>query len=503
MQDFFVVVDEAHNLPDFARGLASADLSRPQLSRARDEALRHGNPDVGGARLLAFLAALDGIVVRAASELLVPGEEDALIPPDWLETELMGAFAKTSVALRKIVGSLEEYAEGVRDAKRREGKVPRSYVGGVARFLRIHLEGEEAYARLVCAEPAAATESAGDTHRAGRPGSFAGGTRNQRLLATPQPSREDGRAASPELSPEFPAPDAAFPAGERTGPEGAGASARARLECFALDPSSVTEILLNAAGSLHMSGTLRPLEAYRETVGVPSNTPCYLVPSALPPENRLLLIHPEVTTRYEEVRRFPDMWRKIGAELASIRASTPRNVMVFVPSHDVAGRLRSFLPTAIVEEPGASQGDLMEAVRRFKGARGATFIAVIGGRVAEGLDFPDDELEVAAIVGLPFPKPTARQRALERYYDARTHGRGFEIASRAPMLRRVLQAAGRVVRSPTDRGVVVVLDKRASLFADEFGEVRIERKPGEAIIAFFRGEASAVPPFARVEREDS
>jgi DNA excision repair protein ERCC-2 len=159
--------------------------------------------------------------------------------------------------------------------------------------------------------------------------------------------------------------------------------------------------------------------------------------------------------------------------------------MVFAPSYEALARLKPYVPGAILEEPGLSQDELMARVARFKAARSATFACVLGGRVAEGLDFPDEELQVAVVVGLPYPKPTARQRALERYYD-HVAGRGFEIASKAPMLRRTLQAAGRVVRTPTDRGVVAILDKRAVLLADELGGVRVERDCAAAVAEFFR-----------------
>lgn len=418
LEDFLVVVDEAHNLPDYARDLASADLTRTTLARARDEALRHGNVELGATRLIPFLNSLDGIVTRFGEELIRPGEEDALLPPDWLETELLSLFATSTVGLRKHVGTLVEYAEAVREERRREGRVPRSYVGAVARFLTLHLEADERFARLVA----------------------------------------------------------------RDSEEGA-----ARLECYALDPSEVTRVVLSCSASVHMSGTLRPLDAYRDTVGLPENTPLRLVPSPFPPENRLVLVDPEVTTRWEELKRAPDMWQRFGERLLAIRAATDRNVMVFAPSYEVLRRLAPWLPGATFEEPGLPQEELMRRVGAFKSARGATFACVLGGRVAEGLDFPADELEVAVVVGLPYPKPTARQRALERYYDRLLWGRGFEVASKAPMMRRTLQAAGRVVRTPTDRGVVVLLDKRAVLLSDEIDGIRVERDCAGAVGAFFAG----------------
>jgi len=94
---------------------------------------------------------------------------------------------------------------------------------------------------------------------------------------------------------------------------------------------------------------------------------------------------------------------------------------------------------------------------------GAALFSVIGGRISEGMDFPAEQLEIAVIVGVPYPKPTARQRGLQRYYDLK-FGKGWEYTVDAPTARKLLQSIGRLIRDETDRGVAVILDKRASRF---------------------------------------
>ena len=73
----------------------------------------------------------------------------------------------------------------------------------------------------------------------------------------------------------------------------------------------------------------------------------------------------------------------------------------------------------MLEERGMAQADLMEVVTRFKGEAevGAVLFSVVGGRISEGIDFPDKELQLAVIIGVPYPKPTAKQRALMHYYE--------------------------------------------------------------------------------------
>jgi DNA excision repair protein ERCC-2 len=87
----------------------------------------------------------------------------------------------------------------------------------------------------------------------------------------------------------------------------------------------------------------------------------------------------------------------------------------------------------------------------------------MGGRISEGLDFPAEELEIAVIVGIPYPKPTARPRGLQRYYDVKFR-KGWEYTVEAPTARKLLQSIGRLIRDETDRGVAIILDRRAPRF---------------------------------------
>src|SRR5208282_639424 len=89
---------------------------------------------------------------------------------------------------------------------------------------------------------------------------------------------------------------------------------------------------------------------------------------------------------------------------------------------------------------------------------------VAGGRLAEGIDYPDEELEAVVMVGIPYPKPTAKRTALRQFLDATT-GRGWEYTVEAPAARAIVQACGRMIRSENDRGLAIILDKRAPTFA--------------------------------------
>jgi DNA excision repair protein ERCC-2 len=81
------------------------------------------------------------------------------------------------------------------------------------------------------------------------------------------------------------------------------------------------------------------------------------------------------------------------------------------------------------------------------------------------MDYPAEELEILIIVGIPYPRPSAKQRALEIFYD-RKYNMGWEYAVKAPTTRRLLQTLGRLIRDKDDRGVGIILDKRASQFKE-------------------------------------
>jgi DNA excision repair protein ERCC-2 len=141
------------------------------------------------------------------------------------------------------------------------------------------------------------------------------------------------------------------------------------------------------------------------------------------------------------------------------------------------------------------QSDLMDTVRGFKNASGkAVLHAIAGGRVSEGLDFPGAEMEIAIVAGIPYPKPTAKQRALQHFCEIR-FGDGWRHSVHAPTSRKLQQAIGRLIRSETDRGVAIVLDRRIVHFKDSVDAVRTVDPVGD-IREFF--SAQCTPPSARV-----
>jgi len=233
-----------------------------------------------------------------------------------------------------------------------------------------------------------------------------------------------------------------------------------------LDPSNVTSVLNSCHSSIHQSATLEPLDEYRDSIGLPYDAEKEIFPSPFPEENRALFYLDGITTRYEDMQREDGMKDKLREELNTILSMVDRNTVVFFPSYrlmeDITKTIELEGKNFFIEKQGMKQSELMGMVNEFKNKGGILF-SVIGGRISEGMDFPGKQLEVAAVVGIPYPKPTARQKGLKHYYDMKFN-KGWEYTVKAPAVRKILQATGRLVRSENDFGVSVILDERTIHF---------------------------------------
>jgi DNA excision repair protein ERCC-2 len=244
-----------------------------------------------------------------------------------------------------------------------------------------------------------------------------------------------------------------------------------------------------------MSGTLQPLDEYHDSLGLPENSLRKAFPNIFPAENRLVVFDPGVTMKYEERLMDEGLLSGILDKASRICRATSRNTAVFFPSYDImeAAQAGGFGESTgrkmFIEERGLAQSDLMDTIDSFKtegrrGDDGAVLLSVIGGRVSEGIDFPDKELEVVVIVGIPYPRPTAKQRALQYYYDIK-FGKGWDYTVKAPTARKLLQSIGRLIRSENDRGVAVILDRRAVQFKEYLPALRETEDPVKEVVDFW------------------
>jgi len=242
----------------------------------------------------------------------------------------------------------------------------------------------------------------------------------------------------------------------------------AKLEVVALDPAEVTEPVFSSVYcSVNMSGTLQPLESYVKVTHMPSSTVCEAVPSPFPKEHILSLACCGVTTAMEH--RTPAMYRKIVRRIVEVVDNTPANVGVFTASYEVLERLLeagledSLEKPLLSEHRGMKSRENERVIHKFKSYAkrgGAVLLGVQGGRSSEGADYPGDEMNAVAVVGVPYAEPTPKVNAQIRYFDQRFLGHGREYGYVVPALKKAAQAAGRPIRTLEDRGAIVFLDHR-------------------------------------------
>ncbi len=232
-----------------------------------------------------------------------------------------------------------------------------------------------------------------------------------------------------------------------------------RLVC--LDASRFTgEVFERASGAVAMSATLSPFHYYTDMLGLSPLGPATLaLPSPFPPENRLVLAIPEVDTTYRRRRQSI----QAAADWVDRLAAPDRNVLVLLPSYAYLRMLEDHLAPRrhrlLVQAPGAGERERREILEALREAGGHLLLAVMGGLYAEGVDYPGEMLSQVMVVSPGLPQVSTERRLLQEFLAER-YGHGFEYAYLVPGMTRVIQAAGRLIRSEEDRGVIVLIGRR-------------------------------------------
>jgi len=247
-----------------------------------------------------------------------------------------------------------------------------------------------------------------------------------------------------------------------------------RLTYRLLDPSVITRDRFDSVhAAILMSGTLWPVRMYADLLGLDGARVRYgEYRSPFPPEHRLVLVTPGLTTKY--TARGPEMYARLAAGVSDVLCATPGNVAVFTPSYALLGSVRDSLEGGgrkalggkdlLVEERGMGKRDreaLTDDLKRLKHGRGGTLMGVQGGSLSEGVDYIENLLSAVVVIGLPLAPPSKEVDALVTYFDGKFgRGKGEQYGYINPAMNRVVQAAGRLIRTEQDRGVVVLMDER-------------------------------------------
>ena len=250
-----------------------------------------------------------------------------------------------------------------------------------------------------------------------------------------------------------------------------------RLKLFCMDPSAhIAERLAHARSTIFFSATLTPMEYHRTTIGCgagpglglgpkPKNdAQCYVLPSPFPKENLSILIAERIATTY----RRRDATRESLARLLATFVSMKRgNYLLYFPSYQYMSAVQEALAAIAAEVELVVQHGAMEEhersafLDRFSESNERTLVglAVMGGFFGEGIDLVGERLTGAAVIGVGLPGLSPERDHIKNHFE-RERGAGFDYAYMFPGMNRVLQAAGRVIRSETDRGAVLLVDER-------------------------------------------
>ncbi|MEN9787269.1 MAG: hypothetical protein RLZZ299_2533 [Pseudomonadota bacterium] len=290
---------------------------------------------------------------------------------------------------------------------------------------------------------------------------------------------------------------ARFVDGLRRGGDGVGTWwTAARMQVVAHDPARLLGPCFAAVhASVSVSATLAPQWAWRARAGLDAaRVEEVSMSDGFPPSHRLVLAVPGISTAYRHRER--DRARLVDAVRQCVDA-VPGGVIVFFSSFealsDVLGACdwpgrRVLRQSPEMDE--AAREALLETVRDSAGARAPWVLgAVLGGVFAEGIDLPSGAARATIVVGPSLPPPSAVLRARQDWWEDR-HGDGFRHVSVQPGMTRVVQAAGRVVRSESDRGAVVLLCQRFlqhdfRAFLPSSWEVESASRPWERLRRYF------------------
>ncbi len=229
------------------------------------------------------------------------------------------------------------------------------------------------------------------------------------------------------------------------------------------DPSGIIDrALALGKGAVLFSATLLPLPFYRDLLGGNAASRMLELPSPFERENLAIAVMDKISTRYA------DREKSLPAVLAAIRttvASRPGNYMVFCPSFSYLEALAPLLPALCPGMKILGQKRRMDAaaraafLREFREDSAVLGLCVLGGIYGEGVDLTGRRLIGAVVIGVGLPGPDLLREETARYFSEKSEN-GMEYAYIYPGMNRVLQAAGRVIRSEEDRGVVVLIDDR-------------------------------------------
>jgi len=272
-----------------------------------------------------------------------------------------------------------------------------------------------------------------------------------------------------------------------------------RLKLFCMDPSGqLKEALKRCKAVVFYSATMTPSNYFQKILGCEESAARLTMSSPFPPENLGLFIAGGISTLYRQRENTKSM---VADTILAMIEHKKGNYLLYFPSYaymslvyaSVCEKNREL--ETIIQTPGMTEPERDAFLERFVQENKDTLagFAVMGGIFGEGIDLVGDRLSGVAIIGVGLPGISMESELIRDHFTG-LNGAGFEYAYLFPGINRVLQAAGRVIRTDSDRGVVLLIDQRfstsryKSLFPAEWRPVRIgnENQLEEGVQRFWR-----------------
>ena len=241
------------------------------------------------------------------------------------------------------------------------------------------------------------------------------------------------------------------------------------LHLFCVNPAGCLQEYMGKGNStILFSATFLPINYYKKLLSAAKDDYAIYAPSPFQSSNRLLLIARDVSTKY--TRRTPREYQRITDYILRFIQAKTGNYLIFFPSYRMLEDIRDYLEQSAycrtsvdlyMQESSMSETMREEFLSHFQDTpvRTTVGLCVMGGIFGEGIDLKDSRLIGAVVVGTGLPMVCTQNELFRNYFDGKK-GTGFNYAYRYPGMNKVLQAAGRVIRTATDRGAILLLDER-------------------------------------------
>jgi Rad3-related DNA helicase len=257
------------------------------------------------------------------------------------------------------------------------------------------------------------------------------------------------------------------------------------LRLFCVNPANnLKQCMQKGRSTILFSATLLPIQYYKKLLGGEAYDYEVYAKSTFDEEKKALFVANDVTSRY--TRRNDEEFKRIAKYIYEIVRQRYGNYMVFLPSHLFLEQVYNCfmeeyfddkIMECVIQEDYMSEAKREEFLLRFQGNEDCDInsrinfeieqedetiligFCVMGGIFSEGIDLKHDSLIGAIIVGTGIPQVGCERELLKKYFDGRGEN-GFDYAYRYPGMNKVLQSAGRVIRTADDIGVVALLDER-------------------------------------------